>query len=108
MDTDTAALIVEAFDAGHAMPPHERLVELDKLLRAEIDGLVTYVQRLADKTAHRTREWYAMTNAIEKATDALAFQLGTGPLAGALHVAELARRIRELQNVLREVGGVQP
>ncbi|MFF7171073.1 DUF6415 family natural product biosynthesis protein [Streptomyces pseudovenezuelae] len=101
MDTNTAALIVEAFDAGDAMPPHERFVELDKLLRAEIDRLVTYVQRLADNTAHRTREWYAMTNAIDKATDALQFQLGTGPLAGSLHVAELARRVIELQ----EAGG---
>lgn len=105
MDTDdTASLIVEAFDAGRAMPPHARLVELDKLLREEIGRLTTYVQRLADQTAHRTRDWYAMTGAIDKAEDALKFQLGTGPLGGALHVAELARRVIELQ----EVGGVRP
>lgn len=96
---DTAALVVEAFDAGRAMPPHERLVELDKLLRSEIDRLGRYVQRLADQTKHHTREWYAMTNAIEKAADAVTFQLGETPLGGALHVAELARRVIELQQV---------
>lgn len=103
MDTaSTASLIVEAFDAGRAMPPHARLVDLDALLRAEIARLTAYVQRRADQTAHRTREWYAMTGAIERAEDTLTFQLGASPLAGSVHVAELARRVLELQ----EVGGV--
>lgn len=96
---DTANLVIEAFDAGRAMPPHERLVELDTLLREEVGRLSAYVQRRADQTAHHTREWHAMTGAIEQADDALTFQLGPSPLAGALHVAELARRVLELQRV---------
>jgi hypothetical protein len=100
--TDTIpTLIGEAFEAARNYPPHARLVEIDKLLRKEIDRLSTIAGRMADKRPHRSRGWYALANAVDKADDALSFQLGEVPLAAALHVAELARRIVELR---RETG----
>jgi hypothetical protein len=96
-------LIRRAFDAGRAMPPRDEMIELDKLLREEIERLIPIVQRQADHLPHRTREWYARTNAIDAAEDTMTFQMGTGPTAAALHVAELARRALEL----RRVGGVE-
>ncbi|GAA0927013.1 MULTISPECIES: DUF6415 family natural product biosynthesis protein [Streptomyces] len=97
-----AQLVVEAFDAGRKMPPRERLVELDKLLRAEIDQLMKRAREAADQAAPHTRRWYALTHAIEDAQFAIGFEIGTGPLSGALHVAELARRVLDLQ---RTIGG---
>jgi hypothetical protein len=103
-------LIAEAFASSQEPPPHERFVELDKALREEIDRLVPYVERLAgsQRVKHRSRDWYACDNALVAADHAQVYQLGYGPTACAVHVAELARRVRELQKVLREVGGVQP
>ncbi|MGC0211935.1 DUF6415 family natural product biosynthesis protein [Streptomyces levis] len=96
------ALIAEAFEAGRRYWPHERYVGLDKRLREEVERLVPIVQRRADRTPSRSRQWYASTNAIDAAQDALGFQMGTGPLAASLHVAELARRII----ALREAAGI--
>ncbi|MFE9624311.1 DUF6415 family natural product biosynthesis protein [Streptomyces sp. NPDC006527] len=101
---DVATLIVEAFEAGHEMPPYERLVEIDKGLRDEIGRLTAHAQRLADKADHRSRQWYALVNAVDRAEDAMRFPLSTTPLAGAVHVAELAHRVQEL----REAGGITP
>ncbi|MEU2740203.1 DUF6415 family natural product biosynthesis protein [Streptomyces sp. NPDC007095] len=104
------SLIGEAINAGRCTVPHERFVEIDKALREEIDRLAPLVQRLAGSTAvkHRSREWYACDNALGNADHAQSYQLGYGPTACALHVAELARRIRELRQVLQDVGGVRP
>lgn len=99
---DVAHLIEEALGATGILPPMSRLVELDKLLRAEIERLVTVVQRKADATPLRSREWYTLVQAADRAEDALQYQIGAAPLAGAIHVGELARRIREL----REAGGI--
>ncbi|MEU3289877.1 DUF6415 family natural product biosynthesis protein [Streptomyces longwoodensis] len=99
--TDAADLIAEAFDAGEQMPSHERLVELDEQLRALIERLIVVVQHRINRSPHHTPGWYAMVNAVERAEDALRFQLGTAPLACTLHVAELARKVQEL----RQAGG---
>lgn len=113
-DTDTrpaiAALLDEALAAGHQYVTHERFVELDTALRAEITRLATMVERLAGSSGvkHRSREWYACDGALAAADHATAYQMGTGPTACAIHVAELARRIRELQHVLDTVGGAAP
>ncbi|MEV5479326.1 DUF6415 family natural product biosynthesis protein [Streptomyces sp. NPDC052207] len=95
-----AALIVEAFDAGHSMPPHERLVEVDQLLRKEIERLVPLAREHTAQAEERTRTWYALMSAADSAAYACRFELGSGRLAGALHVAELARRVIELRRVL--------
>ncbi|MEU6497654.1 DUF6415 family natural product biosynthesis protein [Streptomyces sp. NPDC046984] len=95
-----AGLIVEAFDAGHSMPPHERLVDVDQLLRKEIERLVPLAREHATQTEERSRTWYALTSAAEWAEYACRFELGSGQLAGALYVAELARRVIELRRVL--------
>lgn len=103
------SLIDEAIESMHTMPPHERFVEIDKGLREEIGRLVPRVQRLAGSQGvkHRSRQWYACDNALAAADHALSYQLGYGPTAGALHVAELARRVRELRQVLQDAGGAQ-
>ncbi|MCX4607006.1 DUF6415 family natural product biosynthesis protein [Streptomyces mirabilis] len=93
------ALIGAAFDAARDQPTHDRLVEIDRLLRAEIERLQTIARRTAELRPHRSREWYALVNAVDHADDTLQFQLGV-MFAAALHVAELARRVRELQAVV--------
>lgn len=95
---DVAHLIEEALGATGILPPMARLEELDKLLRAEIERLVPVVQRQADATPLRSREWYMLIQAAERAEDALQYQIGAAPLAGAIHVGELARRVRELRD----------
>ncbi|MEV5911046.1 DUF6415 family natural product biosynthesis protein [Streptomyces chartreusis] len=94
-----AELISEALNTTREYPPHDRLVELDKLLREEIDRLSTTARALAEQRPHRSRGWYALVNAVDVAEYALGFQLGTSPLAAGLHVSELARRVRELREV---------
>ncbi|MDV6290348.1 DUF6415 family natural product biosynthesis protein [Streptomyces sp. UP1A-1] len=78
---DVAHLIEEALGATGILPPMSRLVELDKLLRAEIERLVTVVQRKADATPLRSREWYTLVQAADRAEDALQYQIGAAPLA---------------------------
>ncbi|MCT9140340.1 DUF6415 family natural product biosynthesis protein [Streptomyces violarus] len=92
-----ASLIAESFDAGRNYVTPERFRELDKLLREEIDRLKPIVQRVADRTPHRSRDWYAAVQAIEAAEHDLSYQAATTPIAGSIHVAELAQRIIELR-----------
>lgn len=102
VDSDEIArLIDEALGATGILPPMDRLTELDQLLRVEIERLIPVVQRQADAAPLRSREWYKLIQAAERAEDTLRYQVGAAPLVGAIHVAELARRVREL----REAGG---
>ncbi|MFI6465649.1 DUF6415 family natural product biosynthesis protein [Streptomyces sp. NPDC050538] len=101
---DIPSLIEEAFGAGTRYPTPERFTELDKLLKEEIERLKPIVQRIADSSAHRSRDWYAAVNAIDEADYALTLDVATTPIAGGMRVAELARLVR----ALRKVGGIQP
>ncbi|MET9162086.1 DUF6415 family natural product biosynthesis protein [Streptomyces parvulus] len=94
-------LIAEALGATGLLPSMARLEELDRLLRAEIGQLVVVATRQADATPLRSREWYALVQAAERAEDAAQYQLGAAPLAGAIHVGELARRVCELHETLK-------
>ncbi|MFJ7238202.1 DUF6415 family natural product biosynthesis protein [Streptomyces olivaceus] len=101
VDADVISeLISEALGATGILPPMSRLEELDKALRAEIERLVPLVQRQADATPLRSRDWYAMIQAAERAEDAIQYRLGTAPLAGAIHVGGLAERVTELRAVV--------
>lgn len=91
-------LIADAFDASRERPTPERLREIDKLLREEIDRLSTTAAAMAEHRTVRSRGWYALVNAVDRAEDARAFQSREG-LAGALNVAELARTLVELRKV---------
>ncbi|WP_399142133.1 DUF6415 family natural product biosynthesis protein [Streptomyces sp. NBUA17] len=96
---DAARLIAEALSATGILLPMTRLEVLDRGLRAEATRLIRVVQRQADATPLRSREWYELIQAAERAEETLQFQLGTMPLAGSLQVAELARRVCELRDV---------
>ncbi|MFD5838242.1 DUF6415 family natural product biosynthesis protein [Streptomyces collinus] len=91
------SLIAEALAAGHNDVTAERFRELDKLLREEIDRLKPIVQRVADRTPQRSRGWYAAVQALDAAELDLSYQVATTPIAGSIHVAELARRVIELR-----------
>nr|WTC07064.1 DUF6415 family natural product biosynthesis protein [Streptomyces anthocyanicus] len=92
-------LIAEALGATGILPPMARLEELDRALRAEIERLVLLVQRRADAKPQGSRDWYRLVQTAERAADTLNFQMGTAPLAGAIHVAHLARHVHELREV---------
>lgn len=97
--TQLPALIREAFDATQEPPAPERLAELDAALRVEVVRLQETARALAEQRPHRSRGWYALVNAADAADDALAFPSDTG-FAGALGVAELARRVIELEKAV--------
>ncbi|WP_217167092.1 DUF6415 family natural product biosynthesis protein [Streptomyces sp. AC512_CC834] len=97
-------LISEALSATGTLPPLSRLEELDKALRGEIERLVPLAQRQADAAPLRSRTWYARIQASERAEDAMQYQLGAAPLAGAIHVGELARRVCELHEAIEGSG----
>ncbi|WP_370664577.1 DUF6415 family natural product biosynthesis protein [Streptomyces sp. IBSBF 2507] len=100
IDADQVShLIAEALGATGILPPMTRLEELDRALRAEIERLVLLVQRRADAKPQGSRDWYRLVQAAERAEDSLNFQMGTAPLAGAIHVAHLARHVHELREV---------
>ncbi|GHI91761.1 DUF6415 family natural product biosynthesis protein [Streptomyces olivaceus] len=93
-------LISEALGATDMDLSLSRMEELDQALRAEIQRLVRVAQRHADAAPLRSRTWYALIQAAERAEDAAQYQLGAAPLAGAIHVGELARRVCELRDVI--------
>lgn len=93
------ALIREAFDATQEPPTPERLAEIDAALRVEVVRLQETARALAEHRPHRSRDWYALVNAVDRADYALGFQNQTG-FAGALGVAELARRVLELERAI--------
>ncbi|MFF4121806.1 DUF6415 family natural product biosynthesis protein [Streptomyces sp. NPDC001714] len=97
-DDPIPALIGAAFDAAREQPAPEQLVEIDKLLREEMTRLSTTATALSEHRSVRSRGWYALVNAVDRAEYALTFQNREG-LAGALTVAELARRVIELRQV---------
>ncbi|GJF24831.1 DUF6415 family natural product biosynthesis protein [Streptomyces sp. HO565] len=97
-DADTISrLIAEALSATEIPPPVDRLVQLVELLRAETERLVPLVRRRADAVSFGSRDWYTLIQTAERAEDAAQVQIGTTPLAGAIHVADLARWVQELR-----------
>ncbi|RRQ79417.1 hypothetical protein CQW39_09770 [Streptomyces griseofuscus] len=90
------ALIEAAFEATRLQPTPERMIEIDRGLRNEVGRLSTTARALAEHRPHRSPGWYALVTAVDRADDALTFQNREG-LAGALNVAELARRVIELR-----------
>ncbi|MGW0772000.1 DUF6415 family natural product biosynthesis protein [Streptomyces sp. NPDC002676] len=91
-------LIEAAFDTSRKQPTPERLAEIDRLLREEVARLLTTARAVAEHRPHRSRDWYALVNAVDAADDALRFQLGT-MMQAALQVSKLARRLIELRQV---------
>ncbi|MEU6460086.1 DUF6415 family natural product biosynthesis protein [Streptomyces sp. NPDC047065] len=99
--SEVSDLIAEALGATGILPPMARLEELDRLLRVEIARLVQVATRQADAIPLRSREWYALVQAAERAADVTQYQLGAAPLAGAIHIGELARRVCELHDTVK-------
>lgn len=99
IDADQAShLIAESLAATGILPPMTRLEELDRALRSEIQRLVLLVQRRTDAKLQGARDWYRLVQAAERAGDTLNLQMDTAPLAGAIHVAHLARHVHELRD----------
>ncbi|MEW2161298.1 hypothetical protein AB0950_39890 [Streptomyces sp. NPDC007189] len=97
-DDPIPALIEGAFHAMRRQPTRERLIEIEEGLRKEIERLQVIARAMAEHRQVRCRGWYALVNAADTADDALSFQNREG-FAGALNVAELARRVLELRQV---------
>ncbi|MER5549833.1 hypothetical protein ABT072_47445 [Streptomyces sp. NPDC002589] len=57
------ALIEAAFDSTRRQPTPERLVEIDRLLREEVDRLQAAARAMADHRPVRSRGCYALVNA---------------------------------------------
>jgi hypothetical protein len=97
---EISQLIAAALGATGVLPPMSRLEELNRVLRAEVERLAPLVHRQADDEPLQSRAWYRLIQTAERAQDTLNFQMGTAPLSGAIHVAELARRVQELRGVV--------
>ncbi|MFF1709338.1 DUF6415 family natural product biosynthesis protein [Streptomyces sp. NPDC058268] len=94
--TTTQALISEALAACRVLPPHERLVELNDRLRAELAQSVATVQAQMGGMDRGSVDWHRRQRALDAASNATAENLGSGLLSAAMHVAELGRRLVEL------------
>ncbi|MHC0432304.1 DUF6415 family natural product biosynthesis protein [Streptomyces sp. O3] len=97
-------IIAEGLDATGVLPPYERLVELDELLRAELRRLVPIVQQRTDKLYRGGPQWYGQQRVLDGARHALMNGLGAGLRSAALQVHSLARYARWLA----EYAEVQP
>ena len=95
--TDVDALIEEGLSVTGILPPYDRLIELDKDLRAAVEGLLLEAQAVADGLNRGTAEWWSRQSAIDYARQALAGDLGPGLRSAAMHVAELAHRCGALR-----------
>lgn len=100
--TPPQALIVAALSACRNLPPLEELTDLDTQLRTRILALTPIVQTRADAMNRGTVDWYAHQRALDRSQDALTSPPGTSPLAAAIQVAELGRRLRDLDTYARE------
>ncbi|WP_143645493.1 DUF6415 family natural product biosynthesis protein [Streptomyces swartbergensis] len=96
LPSEVRALITKAFSAGHEWWEPQEFIDLDKLLREEVDRLVPLVRRRAGEVPHRSRDWYACDKAVDAAEYTMRHPVSTGQISGSIHVAELARRIVEL------------
>ncbi|MGW5173080.1 DUF6415 family natural product biosynthesis protein [Streptomyces sp. NPDC004082] len=93
-------LIGEAVSARQDLPPHERCVELNQRLRAEIGDLILAVQEAAGAAPLHSRDWHRLHNVLDDTTAVLAGSLGSGYMSAALHVGALARQAEALRDAL--------
>ncbi|MGW6268492.1 MULTISPECIES: DUF6415 family natural product biosynthesis protein [unclassified Streptomyces] len=94
--------LAEALTAHRTLPARERLVELDRELRAELAHFMPLVQRQADDLNRGTIAWNMRVHALNASRNALACELSMSSLHAAMDVAELGRRLRELVGYARE------
>ncbi|MEU6990434.1 DUF6415 family natural product biosynthesis protein [Streptomyces sp. NPDC046465] len=100
--SDPQTLIDEALSACRDRPSPEELAELDEQLRASIAELMPAAQRRFEEQETYSADWYAGNRILLDAGGALAEPTQDAPLAAALGVAELGRRLRELDHYARE------
>lgn len=98
----TRALVHEGLAASGLLPTYERMVELDELLRAELDRLLPMVQAQANSLNHGTTEWYGRQRVLDEARHALAGGLGPGLRSVALQVHRLALHCQWLAGYAEE------
>ncbi|WP_141753677.1 DUF6415 family natural product biosynthesis protein [Streptomyces luteocolor] len=98
------ALIDEACAASRDLPTPQRLVELDGLLRTQLGRLAPIVQRQADGLNRGTRDWWNRQRAVDATRNALREPCcdGSALLPAAMLVAELGRRLHELDGYVRD------
>ncbi|MFP3992229.1 DUF6415 family natural product biosynthesis protein [Streptomyces sp. E11-3] len=84
-------VIEEGLDATRILPPYERLVELDKMLRAELDRLMPIVQQHTDTLDPGTVQRYGQQCVLDDTREVLARDLGVGLRSAAVQVHRLAR-----------------
>ncbi|WP_055701636.1 MULTISPECIES: DUF6415 family natural product biosynthesis protein [Streptomyces] len=99
--TGRSARIEEALSACHDLPPVEQLARLDARLRTDIQELVGIVREQLRQLPPRSVDWYARRRTLLDSQEALAEPLRDTPLAAAIGVAELGRRLRELDGYAR-------
>ncbi|MGV9963692.1 DUF6415 family natural product biosynthesis protein [Streptomyces olivaceus] len=108
VDADAIShLIATALDATGALPPMAQLEGLDRVLRAEVEWLVPHVQRRVELKPLSSRERCKLVRVAERGEGVLSYSMGTAPLAGAIHVAGLARQVQKLRKVA-VLGGDPP
>ncbi|MGA6223447.1 DUF6415 family natural product biosynthesis protein [Streptomyces umbrinus] len=85
-------LIEEGLAAAGILPTYERVNQLNKQLRTEIDHLIPVVQKQADRLNRGTTAWYSRQRCVDDARRTLQDGLGHGLRSAALQVRELARQ----------------
>ncbi|MFF9894993.1 DUF6415 family natural product biosynthesis protein [Streptomyces longispororuber] len=107
--TQLDELLAAAGDASRTLPPPEETAKVHRCLVAEIRLRLPGAERAAAAAPVRSRDWYRHLKAIDAARDALEAvgeepELCVGPMAAAIRVGELARRLRDLREYPAEGG----
>jgi hypothetical protein len=89
--TDMRRVIAEGLTVSGLLPPYTRLTELNRLLRTELERLITETQAQADAMDLGTPEADSLHRTLRTARNTLADDLGPGLRSAALHVHALAR-----------------
>ncbi|WP_420035066.1 DUF6415 family natural product biosynthesis protein [Streptomyces sp. cg28] len=95
-------LLSVALGAPRDCPEAAERTRVHIALRARITALLPVVQAQMKTLPGRSRSWYARDTAVHDAQQWMTGGLSPSPMAAGVHLAELGRRLKTLDEFARE------